>query len=175
MDKGGESLSPKALLASLLGIGFFLVFVQANHPSLDSDGIHYAAVAEEIARSGRWLLPFDPVVNTPHYWHFPMCLWPNALLFQWLGTSPAVAKLYSMGMTLVALAGLFFLGKTLSSPWTGWFAGMAFLLTNHVLRIARQCRPDLPLIAFLVLAFLGLACWGLKLEEFWIAVGLGRK
>ena len=157
------------LLFSLLGIGFFLLFTQANAPSLDSDGIHYAAVAKEIARTNRWLLPFDPVVNKPHYFHFLLCIWPTALIFQWFGASPLTAKLYAMGMTLVAVGGIFVLGRILANVWVGWFAGLSFLLTNHVLKIARQCRPDLPLIAFVVLAFVGLvlAQGGGKLRHRW--------
>lgn len=153
---GGSTKSRTLMLLSLLGIGFFLVFVQANAPSLDADGIHYAAVAKEIARSGRWLLPYDPMVDGPHYWHLPLTIWATAFSFKLFGVSPASAKLYSMLMTLAAVGGLFALGRRLSGPWTGWFAGMAFLLTNHVLRIARQCRVDLPLIAFVVWAFYGL-------------------
>lgn len=144
------------LWATLLGITFFLVFVQADAPSLDSDGIHYGAAAEEMARTGRILLPYDPTLAAPYYWHFPLSILPTAVLFRWFGVSPFTAKLYSMTMTVAAVAGLFLLGRILAGPWAGWCAGLAFLLTNHVLRISRQCRPDLPLIAFLVLAFLGL-------------------
>lgn len=154
------------LLSSLLFIGFLLVFIQANAPSLDSDGIHYAAVAKEIARGGRWLYPFDPVISAPYYFHFPLSIWPTAFLFKLFGTSPAVAKLYSMLMTLGAVAGIFALGRILAGPWVGWFSGVAFLLTNHVLRIARQCRVDLPTIAFLVWAFVGLML-AQKRSRFW--------
>lgn len=146
----------RRLFFSLLAIGFFLVFVQASAPSLDSDGIHYGAVAKEIARSGRWLLPFDPVNNTPYYWHLHGSLWPTAVVFRWFGVSVLTAKLYSMAMTLVALAGIFVLGRMLISPWGGWCAGIAFLSTNHVLRIARQCRVDLPLVGYIVWAYVGI-------------------
>lgn len=141
---------------SLAALAFFLIFIQANAPSLDSDGIHYAAVAEEVARSNRWLYMFDPILGHIYYWHFPMSIWPTALCFQWFGVSPLTAKLYSMVMTWLSVAGLYVLGRILISPWGGWCAGMAFLLTDHVLRIGRQCRPDLPLVAFLVWAFVGL-------------------
>ena len=163
---------------SLAAVAAFLIFMKVNAPSLDSDGIHYASAAKEIARSGHWLNLRDPILQKRYYWHFPMSVWPAALCFKLFGISPGAAKLYSMGMTLLAVAGLYLLGRVLSGPWTGWIAGLTFLLTNHVLRIARQCRPDLPLIAFLVWAFLGLvlaqsrpprrkwylltgiACWG---------------
>jgi len=149
-------LRSRVLLAVLLGVGFLLLFAQANRPSLDTDGVHYAAVAKEMARSGRFLAPFDPIVNGTYYFHFGFSLWPTALVFQLLGVCPATAKLYSMGMTLAALGGLFLLGRMLVSPWAGWCAGVSFLATNHVLRIARQCRVDLPLIGFLVWAYVGL-------------------
>ena len=147
-------LRSRVLLAVLLGLGVVLLFPQVNSPSLDTDGIHYAAVAKEMASSGRFLAPFDPIVNSTYYFHFGFSLWPTAAIFQLLGVCPATAKLYSIGMILVALGGLFLLGRMLVSPWAGWCAGLSFLATNHVLRIARQCRVDLPLIAFIVLAYL---------------------
>lgn len=143
------------LFASLMAIGFFLVFIQAGAPSLDSDGIHYASVAKEIARSGRWLLPYDPVTGANYYFHLHGSVWPTALLFKLLGVSSATAKLYSMGMTLLALAGIFLLGRRLIGSWGGWCAGIAFLATDHVLRIARQCRVDLPLVGYIVWAYMG--------------------
>jgi 4-amino-4-deoxy-L-arabinose transferase-like glycosyltransferase len=159
-------MKTRTLIGSLLFVSFFLVFVQANSPSLDSDGIHYASVAKEIARGGRWLFPFDPVINGPYYFHFPLSIWPTAFLFKFLGTSPAVAKLYSMLMTLAAVAGIFVLGRVLAGSWVGWFSGITFLFTNHVLRIARQCRIDLPAVAFLVWAFVGLIL-AQKGSRFW--------
>jgi 4-amino-4-deoxy-L-arabinose transferase-like glycosyltransferase len=150
------AIRPSLLLASLLGITFFVTFVQAHAPSLDVDGIHYAAVAKEIALTGRWLLPLDPVNGGPYYWHFPMSVWPTALLFQWFGINVLTAKLFAMSTLLVVAWGLFAWGRELVSPWAGWCAGMAFVFTDHVLRIARQCRPDIPLIACIVWACLAL-------------------
>ena len=160
------------LLLILLGVGFFLVFMHANAPSLDTDGVHYAAVAKEVARSGRFLLPFDPVENTPYFYHFPFAIWPTAAVFRLLGVCPATAKLYSMGMTLVALAGIFVLGRMLASPWAGWCAGISFLMTNHVLRIGRQCRLDLPLTAFLVWAYVGLVLAQRRSRAWYLLAGL---
>lgn len=162
-----------ALLLSLLGIGFVLVFAQAGTPSLDADGIHYAAVAKEMAHSNRWLLPFDPVMNGPHYWHFPLTLWATALCFQWFGVSVVAAKLYAMTMTLAAVGGLFALGLVLAGRWAGWFAGMSFLLTDHVLRIARQCRPDLPLVAYITWAFYGLVRAQAGSKAWYLLAGMG--
>ena len=163
----------KKLLLVLLAVGSLLLFVQVNAPSLDSDGIHYAAVAKELARSNRWLLPYDPVVDGHYYFHFHLSLWPTALAFKFLGVSPATAKLFSLLMTLGAAAGLFVLGRILVSPWAGWCAGLTFFLTNHVLRIARQCRPDLPMIGFMVWAFVGLILAQSKGRRWYLLLGLG--
>ncbi len=116
-------LRTRWLFASLVGIGFFLVFVQADAPSLDSDGIHYATVAKEAARSSRWLLPYDPIVEGNYYFHLHGSVWPTAVLYKLLGVSPATAKLYSMAMTVAATAGLFVLGSHLVTPWAGWCSG----------------------------------------------------
>ncbi len=118
---------PGILWASLLGIAFFMVFIQATAPSLDSDGIHYGAAAKEMARTGRVLLPYDPTLAAPYYWHFPLSVLPTAILLRLFGVSPFVAKLYSMTMTLVAVAALFILGQILSGPWAGWCVVVAML------------------------------------------------
>lgn len=165
-------MGTRRLFLSLMAIGFFLIFLQADAPSLDSDGIHYAAVAKEIALSGRWLLPYDPIMATNYYWHLHLSLWPTAVIYKLLGISPATAKLYSMGMTLMALGGIFLLGRILVSPWAGWCSGMAFLATDHVLRIARQCRVDLPLVGWVVWAYVGLALAQTGSRAWYLLTGL---
>lgn len=160
------------LFASLMAIGFFLVFLGAHAPSLDSDGVHYAAVAKTIARSGRWLLPYDPMVDGHYYFHLHGSVWPTAFIFQHFGISPFTAKLYSIGMTLAALVGIFAMGTLLAGSWAGWCAGMIFLGTNHVLRITRQCRVDLPLISYVVWAYLGLMLAQTRSKAWYLLAGL---
>lgn len=151
-----DEIPTKGLFGVLMGVAAVALFLHANTPTLDGDSVQYAAVAKEIVRSGRWLLPFDPVYNAPYYFHFPLSVWVPAVMFKLFGVSVFTARLYSLLMAMVAVAGIFSIGRVLANSWVGWCAGLSFLLTDHVLRIARQCRVDLPLIAFLVLAFLAL-------------------
>ncbi len=162
----------KALFLSLMGLAFFLVFVQAGSPSLDGDSVHYASVAKEIVRSQRWLLPYDPILDGPYYFHLSLSVWVPAVMFQLFGVSVVTAKLYSMLMTLLAVVGIFLMGRILADSWVGWCAGLSFLLTNHVLRIARNCRLDLPLIAFIVWAFLAFALAQKRSRAWYILYGL---
>ncbi len=151
-----DEIPTKWLFGVLMGVAATALFLHANTPTLDGDSVQYAAVAKEIVRSGRWLVPFDPVYNAPYYFHFPLSVWAPALMFKLFGVSVLTARLYSLLMAMVAVAGIFCIGRMLANSWVGWCAGLSFLLTDHVLRIARQCRVDLPLMAFLVLAFLAL-------------------
>ncbi len=132
-----------------------LIFAYAWVPGgMDVDSCNYGAVAKEILRTNKWLGLYDPVYGGVFYYHFPLCIWITALFFKFLGVTTFTAKLFSM-ISAVLLAGvLFYFGKLLKNRWVGFFAGASFLLTNHIVRLSRQCRMDLPVSLFITLAIL---------------------
>ncbi len=119
---------------------------------LDCDSCNYAVVAKEILRSHKWLGLYDPVYQGVFYYHFPLSIWITAGLFKLLGVSTFSAKLFSM-LSGVVLAGvIFYFGRLLKNHWVGFFGGLSFLFTNHIIRLARQCRMDIPVSLFISLA-----------------------
>jgi 4-amino-4-deoxy-L-arabinose transferase-like glycosyltransferase len=141
------------LLFMLLWFTGLLTFAVTRLPGgLDVDSCNYAVVAKEILRSGNWLQLYDPVYGGVFYYHFPLCIWATALIFKIAGVASFTAKLFSMFSGLFLVGTLFYFGKTLKNYWVGFFAGLSLLLTNHVIRLAMQCRMDIPVTLFISLA-----------------------
>ena len=141
------------LLLILLGVSALLIFAYAWIPGgLDTDSCNYAAVAKEILRTNKWLGLYDPVYQGVFYYHFPLCIWITAGLFKLLGVSTFTAKLFSMFSALALTAVIFYLGRTLKNQWVGFFSGISLLMTNHIVRLSRQCRMDIPVTLFISLA-----------------------
>jgi len=146
-------LADNYLLYILLSAAILLVFAYSwVSGGLDVDSCNYAAVSKEVFHTNKWLGMYDPVYGGVFYYHFPLCIWISALLFKFLGISTFTAKFFSMS-SAVALTGIiFYFGKLLKNQWVGFFAGMSFLMTNHIVRLSRQCRMDIPVTLFITLA-----------------------
>ncbi len=143
------------LLFILLWMAAILVFAYSWVPGgMDVDSCNYAVVAKEIVRTNKWLNLFDPVYGGVFYYHFPLCIWATAFIFKLFGVSTFAAKLFSMLSALLLTGILFYFGRLLKNQWVGFFAGASFLLTNHIVRLSRQCRMDLPVTLFITLAIL---------------------
>lgn len=155
MDIFAKELKDNHLLFILLGLAAAVIFAYSGVPGgLDVDSCNYAVIAKEIVRTQRWLGLYDPVYGGVFYYHFPLCIWVTAFFFKFLGISTFTAKLFSMLSALALVGVIFCLGRLLKNNWVGFFAGLAFLFTNHVVRLARQCRMDLPVSLFISLALL---------------------
>ena len=154
-----ENLTTKSesryLLFILLWLAAILIFAYSWVPGgLDADSCTFGTIAKEILRTNHWLQIYNPVQEEVFYWHFPLCIWITAGIFKLFGASSFTAQLFSMfcGFTLVAV--IFYFGRLLKNNWVGFFAGVSFLFTNHIIRIARKCRLDIPLSLFITLAML---------------------
>ena len=161
------------LLFVLLWIAAIFIFAYAWVPGgLDVDSCNYAVVAKEILRTHKWLGLYDPVYQGIFYYHFPLCIWITALFFKFLGVSAFTAKLFSM-LSSVVLAGIiFYLGRLLKNHWAGFFAGLSFLFTNHIVRLSRQCRMDLPVSLFIALAVLSFILAQRRTRLYYLLFGL---
>lgn len=137
----------------LLVAAMMFIFAYSWVPgSMDVDSMRYAVMAKEISRTNSWLGLYDPMERSVFYYHFPLCIWVTAIFYKLFGISDFSAKLFSMlsGVTLVGV--IFYFGRLLKNSWVGFFAGFSFLFTNHILRIARKSRLDIPLSLFIALA-----------------------
>lgn len=151
------------LLGYIIWLALLMIFALSwQTPTLDVDSCNYAAVAKEILKTGRWLNLYDPVYKGPFYYHFPLVIWVTALFFKISGVNLLTAKLFSMLSALLSAALIFYFGRKLKNSWVGFFGALSFILTNHIARLARQSRMDLPVILFIVLA---LFCFLLALRK----------
>ncbi|MFA4888367.1 MAG: glycosyltransferase family 39 protein [Candidatus Omnitrophota bacterium] len=146
-------MKDKHLLLILLWAGAILIFAYSWMPGgMDVDSCHYAVVSKGILESGKWLGFFDPIIRETFFYHFPLVLWVTALFFKLLGVSVFSATLFSMLCGFILTAVIFYFGRLLKNQWVGFFGGLSFLLTNHIVRITRKCRMDIPVSLFITLA-----------------------
>lgn len=161
------------LFLLLLCMGALLIFAYSWVPGgLDVDSCNYAAVAKEILRTNNWLNLYDPVYQGVFYYHFPLSIWITALFFKLLGVSTFTAKLFSMISSLLLVGSIFYFGRMLKNKWVGFFAGASFLLTNHIVRLSRQCRMDLPVTLFITLAIFAFILAQRRSRGYYILFGL---
>lgn len=161
------------LLFVLLFLAAISIFAYSWVPGgLDVDSCNYAVIAKEILHTNKWLNLYDPVYQGPFYYHFPLCIWVTAFLFKLLGVTTFAAKLFSMLCGVVLAGVIFYLGKLLKDKWVGFFAGISFLLTNHIIRLSRQCRMDIPVSLFIALAILTFILAQRRSRLYYILFGL---
>ena len=143
------------LLFLLIWFALLLVFSYSWLPGgLDVDSCMYSDVAKDLLRTNHWLKLYDPTINDIFYYHFPLYIWVTALFFKLLGISVFSAVLFSSLSAVALVAVIYYLGKLLANQWVGFFAGAAYLVTNHVLRLARLARMDIPVSLFIAAAVL---------------------
>jgi 4-amino-4-deoxy-L-arabinose transferase-like glycosyltransferase len=173
MDKLMALIKRESLLFILLGMAAVLIFVYSWVPGgLDVDSCNYGAVAKEILRTNKWLGLYDPVYQGVFYYHFPLCIWITAFFFKLFGVSSFSAALFSMLSSFTLVAAIFYFGKILKNSWVGFLGGVGFLLTNHIVRLSRQCRMDLPLSLFITLAILSFVLSQRRSRFYYLAFGL---
>ena len=161
------------LLFILLWMAAILIFAYSWVPGgLDVDSCNYAAVAKEILRTHKWLKIYDPVYQGVFYYHFPLCIWITALFFKIFGIATFTAKLFSMISGFLLTGAIFYFGKLLKNHWVGFFGGVSFLLTNHIVRLSRQCRMDLPVSLFITLAILSFILAQRRSRKYYLLFGL---
>ncbi len=150
-----------------------MIFAYAWVPGgLDCDSCNYAVIAKEILRTNKWLGLYDPVYQGPFYYHFPLCIWITALFFKFFGVTTFSAKLFSMFCGVALTGVLFYFGRLLKNQWVGFFAGLSFLFTNHIVRLARQCRMDIPVSLFITLAILSFILAQRRSRLYYLLFGL---
>lgn len=169
------SVKPKYLylLLIILGIAVISTFaVSRTRGGLDTDSCNYAVVAKEILRTNQWLRLYDPVYEGVFYYHFPLSIWITAIFFKLFGVTAFVAKLFSMLSLIILTLGVFYFGKLLKNYWVGFFAGLSLLFTNHIVRLAMQCRMDIPVSLFITLALFSFVLAQRRSRLYYLLFGL---
>lgn len=157
----------------LLWLAVILIFAYSWVPGgLDVDSCNYGVVAKEIVRTNNWLKLYDPVYQGVFYYHFPLCIWVTALLFKFFGVSTFTAKLFSMFCGVILVGVIFYFGRRLKNQWVGFFAALSFLLTNHIVRLSRQCRMDIPVSLFITLAIFAFVLAQRRSRFYYLLFGL---
>lgn len=153
VQKGNLEISSVVFLLILCLFTFIIAFAYCWQPGwLDDDALSYAQTSRLIADSNQWLSFNDPSYGGKFYYHFPLVIWVNALIFKVFGVSVISAAIFSLISCLGCVIGLFFFGKLIKNKWVGFFAATVFLLINFTPRFARQSRMDMPVTFFIILS-----------------------
>jgi len=139
---------------------------------MDIDSCHYGVVSRTIMETGKWIGIYDVLDKGYFYTHFPLCLWITAFLFKIFGVSTFTAKLLSMFSGIALVGAIFYFGKVIKDSWVGFFAGIAILLTDPIVRTARKCRLDIPLALFITLALLFFALAQKRSRWYYLLFGI---
>ncbi|MBI4679417.1 MAG: glycosyltransferase family 39 protein [Elusimicrobia bacterium] len=117
------------------------------HPLWEVDDARYAEVPRAMAASGDWATPrlngLDYVEKPP------LGYWLTALSYEAFGVSEASARLPLALLSLMAVAGVWWLGSWLL-PGLGQTAALMFSTCAGTLALSHAVTPDVPLTAFLV-------------------------
>ena len=122
-------------------------------PFLDPPEGFHAAVAESIRASGDWItLRADGV---RYFDKPPLLYWLMAATFAVSGATEAAARLWPAlaGAGVAAVTG--WIGTMLGGARVGLLAALIVAANLGMFLFARQVKPDLPFIFFIVLAFAG--------------------
>jgi 4-amino-4-deoxy-L-arabinose transferase-like glycosyltransferase len=131
----------------------------------------FAQAAKEMIESGDYLVPRNlgrPLADYP-----PLMYWLIVLASALLGgiseySCRFPSALAGLGVVLVTYR----MGRTLGTPWTGLAAALVLMMTPGFVQGARDCRPDMVMNFFIVLAlwvFLNSRAWA----AFYVALGFG--
>ncbi len=114
------------------------------------DDCFYAEEGKEILQSGHW--SFLTYNHLPVFHNAPLFMWLVALSDKIFGISVFASKFPSALMGLLTVLLVYRLGREVSGPWCGFFAGM-FLETNYLfIKYSRHCMLDVTLAFFTTLS-----------------------
>lgn len=170
-------MKPARVPSWLLAAAMALPLIGLSAPLIEIDDARYAEVPREMAASGDWTVPTLnglPYVEKPPLWY-----WTAAASYRILGVSEAAARLPFLLLALLGLAGVWWLGSWLYSPFVGRTAALATATSALWLFLSHNMTLDLPVSVFLlwttalslrVMTFPEDARWAAPLA--WIAAAL---
>jgi|UniRef100_A0A7C3SLB2 4-amino-4-deoxy-L-arabinose transferase-like glycosyltransferase len=130
--------------------GAALFFYHLGAPGLmDPDEGRYAEIAREMLLLKDWVTPqlnFLPYLEKP-----PLVYWLTALSFQAFGLTEGAARLPAAASALAGVLLLYFLGKTLWNPQTGFRSALILATSGGYVILGRLIILDMPLTLFLSL------------------------
>jgi 4-amino-4-deoxy-L-arabinose transferase-like glycosyltransferase len=160
---------------ALLAVALMYLLGLGAAPFLDPPEGFHVAIARSIQHSGDWItLRLDGV---RYFDKPPLLYWLMSLSFAVAGPVEAAARVWSAVGAIGVAAVTGRLGMILGGPRVGLLAGLFVAANMGIFVFAREVKPDLVFILFIVLSFAGFAVayrgggrWGLAL--FYASLGL---
>jgi 4-amino-4-deoxy-L-arabinose transferase-like glycosyltransferase len=146
----GESMYKKYLLLLLLLVATIYVYTATSNAIFDDGDALYAHVAQQMAKDGEWVSPYANGVrflDKP-----PMMYWLMSISYHLFGFNEFAARFPSALAVLGISLLLFFFGRRIGGPLSGFTAGTAFALCVGTFLFTRMVFPDVLFVFFLTLA-----------------------
>ncbi|AUV82532.1 hypothetical protein C2R22_13520 [Salinigranum rubrum] len=132
--------SDVAYLLPLVACGVFVFFYGLGDFSLSTwDEGFYANLARHMVQNGYWIVPhmyytigfqpsdFEPWLRLP-----PLGLWLQAIAMLVFGVNEFAARFPSAAASVLTVAIVYFIGRSIESRRAGFVAGLVYLTTPHV-------------------------------------------
>lgn len=137
---GEPAFRPSIQLLLILAGGFLLLAPQPAAGYLRGDGLFYAAVMKEAARTGEWLtLQF---AGEPYFRKPPLLFAAGAAVFDAFGASTLTARLLGVVPSLAMLAAVWLLGRRIMDGTRAFLAAAITATTYVFLRNGGVPRMD---------------------------------
>lgn len=156
-------------IALLVAITSFLFLFSLGSMALtDPDETFYAQTAKEMYNAHDWVTP--RIFGQPQFEKPALYYWLVMLSYTVFGIGEFAARFPSAIFGILGVIGVYFLGRTIFSPLTGFLSGLALATSAQYIILSRACVTDMVLMAFILfsLAFF-IKAWITEKKIYYIA------
>ncbi len=123
------------LFASLLLLAFVIYFAQTRDFGLMFDGLTYTTLAKNILRTGDWTtLHYDLRQYRDAYYHPPLAMWIQALIFKFFGSAEPTARIFPATCALLTTAGIFLFARARFGISAAFWATIALITSTRFIK-----------------------------------------
>ena len=133
------------------------LFTASDRAILDDGDALYSHVAQNMAATGDWVTPYANGVrflDKP-----PILYWLTAASFHVFGVTEFAVRFPAICAVVAIALLLFFMGRKVGGPFTGFVAGSAFAFCAGTFLFTLMAFPDIFFVLFLTLAVTAFYVW----------------
>lgn len=162
--RGGQAVAAWCVLA---GAAIIFFFSHLSFPLLEPDESRYARIAQEMIRTGDYLVPYrfgEPYLDKP-----PMLYWLTAASYRLFGVSEGAARVVCALSGLIAVLATYGIGRRLIGQRAAWIGAFTLMLCTGFALGGKFLIMDGLLTCFVTLAMLSgyLAIHGPRVRPGW--------
>jgi len=145
-------LNAKYIAALLLVCIFMFLFGLGNMALTDPDETFYAQTAKEMLSADDWITP--TIFGQPQFEKPVFYYWLIGLSYKVFGVSEFSARLPSALFAVMGIFGIYFLGRLIFSPLTGFLSALIMATCVQYVILARAAVTDMVLLVCILFCLL---------------------